>query len=199
MANVVPIANAAPTVFPRKEYKVTDTGMQLFCCLTCPIHWMPIVPGILGEKRIVLEEEEAVMTVNCGICNAETRRPYGELGSVDKGNYCCCYGVASDLTKSMPICPGMGCDEAFVDEIVADLKRRMKSRGDTGQIQRAEQMLIAVQNVGADVRVMQANIHKIMEHLKLEPVQPGVQVMNRDGGGGEVGGAKVAYPTTTDL
>ena len=83
---------------------------------------MPIVPGILGTKTMTLEPEEAVLKIDCCICNTETRRPYGELGSVDKVKYGCCIGVGSELSAKMPICPGSGCNEALVDEIVADLK-----------------------------------------------------------------------------
>ena len=33
------------------------------------------------------------------------------------------------LTKDMPICPGMGCNGPFVEEIVGELKARMRERG----------------------------------------------------------------------
>ena len=52
----------------------------------------------------------------------------------------------------------------------------MKARGDTGQIQRAEQMLIEVRRVGEDVAVIKANVAAIMDHLKLVPT---TQVMGR--------------------
>ena len=46
------------------------------------------------------------------------RRPYGELGSVDKGTACgCCTSVTSGLG---PISPGWGCEEALVDELVEE-------------------------------------------------------------------------------
>ena len=104
------------------RYDVTDSAMQACCILTCPIHWVPLAPGVLGTKTFVLEPEEAVFKIDCCICNTETRRPYGELGSVDKVKYGCCIGVGSELSAKMPICPGSGCNEALVDEIVADLK-----------------------------------------------------------------------------
>ena len=56
----------------------------------------------------------------------------------------------------------------------------MKARGDTGQIQRAEQMLVAVRRVGEDVAEIKANVQLIMDHLKIE-WSPAVQVMDRDG------------------
>ena len=78
------------------------------------------------------------------------------------------HSAMSELSAKMTICPGNGCNEALVDEIVADLKRRMKARGDTGQIQRAEQMLDEVRRVGADVAEIKANVQAIMDHLKVE-------------------------------
>ena len=39
------------------------------------------------------------------------------------------------------ISPGCGCDEDAVDEIVSELKQRIRDRGDTAQIIRAEETL----------------------------------------------------------
>jgi hypothetical protein len=39
------------------------------------------------------------------------------------------------------ISPGCGCEREIVDQIVTELKTRMRNRGDTAQIQRAEQTL----------------------------------------------------------
>jgi len=139
------------TAFEHKEYDVTDTGMQILCCVCCPVVWMPIVPGVMGKKTFYLEPEEAVFEYKCGICNGTTRRPYGELGSVDKSNCLCCVGVSSGLTKDMPLMVGCGCDEPKVEEIVAELKARMKQRGDTAQIGKLEQTLEQVQLLGKKV------------------------------------------------
>eukprot|EP00420_Gonyaulax_spinifera_P039660 CAMPEP_0197890986 /NCGR_PEP_ID=MMETSP1439-20131203/27315_1 /TAXON_ID=66791 /ORGANISM="Gonyaulax spinifera, Strain CCMP409" /LENGTH=158 /DNA_ID=CAMNT_0043511059 /DNA_START=90 /DNA_END=566 /DNA_ORIENTATION=+ len=137
--------------FEQKEFNVTDTGCQILCCLCCPLTFMPLIPGIMGSKKMILEPEEAVYEYQCGICNGTTRRPYGELGSVDKSNCLCCVGVTSGLTKDQPIFVGCGCEEAKVDEIVAELKRRMKGRGDTAQINRAEETLELVRLLGKKV------------------------------------------------
>jgi hypothetical protein len=45
------------------------------------------------------------------------------------------------------ISPGCGCESEIVDEIVTELKKRMRSRGDTGQIQRTEQLLARLEIV----------------------------------------------------
>jgi hypothetical protein len=134
-----PTAKEQVVSFERVEYDATDYVCQLFLCLTCPLHCLPLIPGFMGSKRIILDEEEAVAEVRlCGLCSVDTRRPYGELGSVDKVNFLCCSGVGSDLSKSMPIFVGCGCEDDRVSEIVAELKKRMKARGDTGQIRKTE-------------------------------------------------------------
>lgn len=75
-----------------------------------------------------------------------SKRPYGELGSVDRGTCCGCVSVESAFG---PLSPGCGCEEDKVDEIVHDLKERMRRRGDTAQIQRAEQTLERLDEVDA--------------------------------------------------
>lgn len=39
----------------------------------------------------------------------------------------------------MMLCPGSGCDNDKVDTIVSEMRRRMRLRGDTAQILRAEE------------------------------------------------------------
>eukprot|EP00521_Asterionellopsis_glacialis_P007595 CAMPEP_0195291604 /NCGR_PEP_ID=MMETSP0707-20130614/7889_1 /TAXON_ID=33640 /ORGANISM="Asterionellopsis glacialis, Strain CCMP134" /LENGTH=180 /DNA_ID=CAMNT_0040351937 /DNA_START=102 /DNA_END=644 /DNA_ORIENTATION=+ len=153
--------------FERKEYDVTDTGCQTFLCLTCPLHWLPVFPGILGTKRLILEEEEAVLDIQCPLCSVHTRRPYGELGSVDRVNCFCCTGVSSALSRTMPLFVGSGCDVDKVSEIVAELKKRMKSRGDTGQINRTEEALQEIKNLRTEMSEMKTNMERIMVHLKV--------------------------------
>ncbi len=54
----------------------------------------------------------------------------------------------------------------------------MKARGDTGQIQRTEQMLQAVQRVGEDVAEIKSNVQLIMDKLEIA-WQPAIQIMDR--------------------
>ena len=89
------------------------------------------------------------------------KRPYGELGSVSKGNCCCCVSANSGLGE---IQPGCGCDEARVDEIVTELKTRMRARGDTAQILRSEETLQRLDQLDAKlVRI------KVIERLAILP------------------------------
>ncbi|CAM9542501.1 unnamed protein product [Ectocarpus sp. 8 AP-2014] len=157
--------------FEKKTYDVTDTYCQ--CCLivTCPLTWAAICPGVLGKKILVLEEEEAILTQDCCIYHSVAHRPYGELGSVERENVCCFVGFTSNLspTKSegggpAAIIPGNCCETALVNEIVEELKKRMKHRGDTGQIKRAEENL-------KEIRHLHAKIDAVMEHLNIPAVQ----------------------------
>lgn len=74
------------------------------------------------------------------------KHPYGELGSVERGNCCCC--VSADSAFG-PISPGCGCDADKVDDIVTVLKERVRARGDTAQIKRTEETLERLQQVDA--------------------------------------------------
>merc|ERR1712086_1180309 len=122
------------------------------------LHFICCVPGVIGNKVMVLEPEEAVLKVTNPCCSVETRRPYGELGSVDTTNCLCCVGVSSDLSKQMPVFVGWGCDGILVATIVEELKKRMKVRGDTGNIQRIE----AVQQ---QLKAVDRKLDLIMQHL----------------------------------
>jgi hypothetical protein len=78
----------------------------------------------------------------CG--NHVSKRPYGELGSVDRSTCMCCISAESAFG---PLSPGCGCDTERVDFIVYELKRRMRERGDTAQINRAEETLARLDEV----------------------------------------------------
>jgi hypothetical protein len=74
----------------------------------------------MGSKRLILEEEDAVLDVLCLLCNLNTRRSYGELGSVEIINYLFCMGMSSELTKMMPLFPGCGCNDPTVSDLVVE-------------------------------------------------------------------------------
>uniref|UniRef100_A0A7S2ME03 Uncharacterized protein n=1 Tax=Helicotheca tamesis TaxID=374047 RepID=A0A7S2ME03_9STRA len=136
------------------DEKVIDASMAT--CL-----WLLFCPLTLGavpyQTILVLEKEEAVRT-DKSICGASSsRRPYGELGSVDKANCLCCVQATSELGE---FSPGWGCNEATVDEIVRELRTRMKTRGDTAQIQQSEKQL-------EKLAELETKIDLIMEHLNI--------------------------------
>uniref|UniRef100_A0A7S4B582 Uncharacterized protein n=1 Tax=Chrysotila carterae TaxID=13221 RepID=A0A7S4B582_CHRCT len=153
------------TVFERKEYDVTDNCAK--CCAAITIVGLL---SLCDEQRLVLEPEEAVLTKKT-LCDTNVqRRPYGELGSVDKATSCgCCAAVSSNLG---PISPGFGCEAELVDEIVEELKKRMKTRGDTGQIQRAEQQLHEIAILKGEVANVNAKLDAVLQHLNIAAPQP---------------------------
>ena len=96
--------------FDTQDYVVTDFGCQCLHVLLCPLIWTPLIPGVLGKKRLVLEKDEAVLMVDSCCYQVNTRMPYGELSSVEKGRYCCCTGFSSGLASlggnQVPMCIG---------------------------------------------------------------------------------------------
>ena len=118
------------------------------------------------EQKLFLEPEEAhLVTTTC--CSTETqRRPYGELMAVEhlKCLGCChCFQFGTE-TKVSPQC---FCAESLVAEIVKELKTRMKARGDTGQIKRAEQLLGEMQILKAQAQNTDAKLNAILKHLNI--------------------------------
>lgn len=150
-------SQAQKPLFEHKEYNVTN------CCTTCCTCGM-------AKITMNLEPEEAVLTsVNC-CATTNSRRPYGELGSVSATKQCCgCHSVTSGLGG---FSPGWGCDEDLVDEIVAELKVRMKERGDTGNIQRQEITL-------ALLREQDAKLNAIMQKLNVPVPQAAAPKMKK--------------------
>jgi len=103
-------------------------------------------------------------------CTTNERRPYGELGSVDKVTACGCCATLKFGTST--VSPHCGCSGDLVDDVVRELKARMKARGDTGQIRRAEQQLSEIQLVKADLANLNAKVDALMSHLKVAAPTP---------------------------
>ena len=109
------------------------------------------------------------MTTTC--CTTQTqRRPYGELQAVEHLRCLgCCHCFQFAETKVSPQC---FCAEDLVAEIVKELKTRMKARGDTGQIKRAEQLLGEIQILKAQAQSTDAKLNAILKHLNIEAPPP---------------------------
>jgi len=95
----------------------------------------------------------------CG--KSEANMPYGELGHVGKSNCLCCVSLSSAFGE---VSPGCGCDEALVDTVVADLKKRQEGRGDQGQVQRQEAMM-------EEIETINTKLDAIMDHLKMQQME----------------------------
>ena len=122
------------------------------------------------EQKLFLEPEEAhLVTTTC--CSTQTqRRPYGELQAVEHLKcFGCCHCFQFAETKVSPQC---FCAGDLVAEIVKELKKRMKARGDTGQIKRAEQLLGEIQILKAQAKNTDAKLDAILKHLNIDAPPP---------------------------
>ena len=70
------------------------------------------------------------------------------------------------------LCPQCFCAGDLVEEIVKELKVRMKARGDTGQIKRAEQLLGEIQILKAQAKNTDAKLDAILKHLNISAPPP---------------------------
>jgi hypothetical protein len=77
-------------------------------------------------------------------------------------------GVEVDAMIPHRLCPQCFCAGDLVEEIVKELKTRMKARGDTGQIKRAEQLLGEIQILKAQAQSTDAKLDAILKHLNIE-------------------------------
>lgn len=123
---------------PAKDFVVTDKTCQVIGCLLS--YGMSVF--CMGPKHLYLSPEEARFTHKSCCVNIDSKRPYGELGSVDEVDCCGCFkGFSTDLLgkQGAALFPGNGCNSALRDELVKELKLRMRARGETGLVKRAEQ------------------------------------------------------------
>lgn len=110
------------------------------------------LPKACGSDEYFSNENKPKCVSQCRRPNSDlcgkhvSKRPYGELGSVSRSSFFCCVSVDSSLG---PISPGCCCDGPTVDEIVELMKERMRLRGDTAQIQRAEHTLQRLEELDA--------------------------------------------------
>jgi hypothetical protein len=146
------------SLLTEQEYDVTDCTIRLCnCCL--------------GSTTLHLEAEEAVLIRKTCIDESNKRLPYGELGSVTHNTSCgCCHSFSSNLSYDIesgivPISPGCGCDAELVQEIVEQLKARMKGRGDTGNIQRAEDALTIMSRLWSETGSTGAKLDAVLAKM----------------------------------
>jgi len=139
-------SGVAATTFEHQDYDVTSCCHRFCCC---------------GSQILNLDPEELNLRTTTPCSTSNARRPYGELGSVDETKCCCFSSVASGMGAQ---CPGWGCSHELVQEIVQEMKVRMKARGDTGNIQRQEETLLLV-------RHQEKKIDAILAKLGVPPSQ----------------------------
>lgn len=162
------IHSEASVMFENKEYDVTNyIEAACGCCCTC---------GIAGcaKKTLVLDNEEAILTIKDNCTNNTQKRPYAQLGSVESQNNCgCCWSVKTDLVgvEGAAISPGFGCDEMLVKELIDELQKRKVGRGNIAQIKHAE-------NLAKHVEELKIQMALILDHLNIQ-YPPTQETMDR--------------------
>ncbi len=126
--------------------------------------------GIVGwtTKRLTLDNDEAILTTKNFCVNAVQKRPYAQLGAVDKENVClCCYQVKTDLdgANGEGLSRGWGCDSEWVSEVTSELQARKVGRGNIAQLKAQEVLATRVDHLHAKLDI-------ILEHLRLSPPPP---------------------------
>lgn len=141
--------NVQKTPLALKTYDVTNTIEQVCACTT---------------KTLTLDAEEAQLTINgcCGLHTINTKREYGQLGFVEKRKNCvCCFTVASDISPipgQSDMAPGCPCtNRAQVSMIVRELRDRMATRGQVGQIKKQEKILGMIADVEENMKLIVSN------------------------------------------
>lgn len=137
------------STFEHKEYDITPITVPC-CCLSY----------ICFKVTLVLEPE--FLFVNTwNLCGTnKVRMAYGEV-SVDKTS-CCCFVAVNGWS------PGCGCESAKVNEISEELQKRVNKRGNTGQIQRAEQTLEAIHHLNAKVDMLERKLDMVIQNQMMQ-------------------------------
>ena len=143
--------------FEEKKYDVTD-NWEAGC-------GMIFTFGTIGwtTRHLTLEADEAVLKTDNFCCHTVQKRPYAQLGSVDSAQECgVCWSVKSDISGDTgAIKPACGCEQALVEEIIAELQARKIGRGNVAQLK-------AHENLARRVDHMDAKLDAIMKHLGVD-------------------------------
>uniref|UniRef100_A0A6U3CCT7 Uncharacterized protein n=1 Tax=Lotharella globosa TaxID=91324 RepID=A0A6U3CCT7_9EUKA len=126
------------------------------------------------SKDLALRNDELYYKSWCAPCNCgeEKHYPYGELSGVGEVKQCCCCPAINPGFVQEGETPFMlGCcgDQEITTEVVEELKKRTRARGDIGQMKKTEQIKEDMNVLLAKVSKLEANVAAIMKHLKVPP------------------------------
>ena len=167
MAAHVDHQEGGPALAPHetKSYNVESYWDLFWLCLGTG----PLACFLWAHKRVlVLAPEELTLESVSVCCTSKKRLPYGELAGVDRVNCCGCAAFGGGALGDN-IVPGCGCQNEMVDEIIGTMKARQRARGDTAQVQRAEQVLDRVFALEQRVGGVDAKLDALLAHLKVPP------------------------------
>ena len=146
-----------------KAYEVTANWDLCWLCTGLGPFALCVWPYV---RNLVVSPEEVTLEDKSVCCTNKKRVPYGELGSVEIGNCCGCAAFGGGALGANFV-PGWGGKHALVAEIVGTLKERQRARGDTAQIQKAEQTANRMSALEAKVSGVDAKLDALLAHLKV--------------------------------
>lgn len=139
---------------PDMKFDVSDPCEQITAFLFCPCMGITV-------KTLDLTDQEVTFRIKnlCGV--QKQKRPYAQLGSVDKHTLACgCHTLASDFAPVNEKGEGglkigfCGMDEQAVDTIVRELQMRKGKRGGIAQIRKLDYVISKMARIGTQVPVL---------------------------------------------
>mmetsp|Transcript_12911 Transcript_12911/g.31644 ORF Transcript_12911/g.31644 Transcript_12911/m.31644 type:complete len:176 (+) Transcript_12911:35-562(+) len=133
-------------------------------------------------KELTLRNDELYYRTWCTLfnCGEEKQYPYGELAGVGEAKQCCCCPAINpgfEHEGDTPFMLGFCGDQQITTEIVEELKKRTRVRGDIGQMKRTEEIKENMSVLLAKMSRLEANMAAIMKHLKIAPPTENQQQM----------------------
>eukprot|EP00928_Gymnodinium_smaydae_P029159 TRINITY_DN22035_c0_g1_i2.p1 TRINITY_DN22035_c0_g1~~TRINITY_DN22035_c0_g1_i2.p1 ORF type:complete len:699 (-),score=74.54 TRINITY_DN22035_c0_g1_i2:400-2421(-) len=139
---------------PEKRFDLTDPFESFCACVFCPCAgWT--------TKHLILQDQEVFLRIKNNLQSSKQRRPYAQLGSVDKHSTACgCYTLSSDFAPVNEKGEGglkaglCGMDGDTIEAVVQELQTRKKIRGGIGQIRKLDYVLGKAAKVGTQVPLL---------------------------------------------
>lgn len=109
-------------------------------------NWADMVCCCCTQTSLTVDDEEFVVERVGPLCTGKDRRPYAQMGSVEKTDACCC--CRNVTTDTQIFSPGCGCATDLVEDIGNELQFRKVTRGNIAQIKQQENLMIELIKLG---------------------------------------------------
>lgn len=94
-----------------------------------------------GSQTLTLSKDEAIVISESPCYKCHAVESYAQLGSVQAFKLQC---LSFAQTDHVLICPGCGCNDALVNEVVQEMRTRLVLRGRVAQIRQQEELMMEV-------------------------------------------------------
>ena len=111
----------------------------------------------LGSQTLELLEDEVIFMWESPCYECRNVESYAQLGSVQASQMLC---LSLAHTDDMLICPGCGCNDALVNEVVREMRIRRLQRGRIAQIRQQEELMM-------DIISLQVKLDLLLHDAKL--------------------------------